>query len=130
METLNSTEPHYVRCVKPNSLNRPQKFENTSILHQLRCGVSCTNFYLFYLLGIVSFFVFFIEYCFNLFILLPAIGNDKHPLFCQRKGMKLCSFSLFSLYTRCIHDQLVGHIIKSTQISSCGIRLTISRVNG
>ncbi|KAG8635974.1 myosin-15 isoform X2 [Manihot esculenta] len=38
METLNSTEPHYVRCVKPNSLNRPQKFENTSILHQLRCG--------------------------------------------------------------------------------------------
>lgn len=40
METLNSTEPHYVRCVKPNSLNRPQKFEKRSILHQLRCGVS------------------------------------------------------------------------------------------
>lgn len=38
METLNSTEPHYVRCVKPNSLNRPQKFENQSVLHQLRCG--------------------------------------------------------------------------------------------
>ncbi|PQP99256.1 myosin-15 [Prunus yedoensis var. nudiflora] len=38
METLNSTEPHYVRCVKPNSLNQPQKFENQSILHQLRCG--------------------------------------------------------------------------------------------
>ncbi|XP_021890707.1 myosin-15 [Carica papaya] len=38
METLNSTEPHYVRCVKPNSLNRPQKFENLSVLHQLRCG--------------------------------------------------------------------------------------------
>lgn len=38
METLNSTEPHYIRCVKPNSLNRPQKFENPSILHQLRCG--------------------------------------------------------------------------------------------
>lgn len=40
METLNLTEPHYIRCVKPNSLNRPQKFENLSILHQLRCGVS------------------------------------------------------------------------------------------
>lgn len=40
METLNSTEPHYVRCVKPNSLNRPQIFENQSVLHQLRCGVS------------------------------------------------------------------------------------------
>ncbi|XP_068659158.1 myosin-15 isoform X2 [Aristolochia californica] len=38
METLNSTEPHYIRCVKPNSLNRPQLFENKSVLHQLRCG--------------------------------------------------------------------------------------------
>lgn len=38
METLSSTEPHYIRCVKPNSLNRPQKFETQSILHQLRCG--------------------------------------------------------------------------------------------
>ncbi|GFS39336.1 myosin [Actinidia rufa] len=38
METLNSTEPHYIRCVKPNSLNRPLIFENKSILHQLRCG--------------------------------------------------------------------------------------------
>ncbi|KAL2525675.1 Myosin-15 [Abeliophyllum distichum] len=38
METLSSTEPHYIRCVKPNSLNRPHKFENQSILHQLRCG--------------------------------------------------------------------------------------------
>ncbi|XP_057957772.1 myosin-15 [Malania oleifera] len=38
MDTLNTTEPHYIRCVKPNSLNQPQKFENMSILHQLRCG--------------------------------------------------------------------------------------------
>ncbi|KAL9226908.1 hypothetical protein vseg_002666 [Gypsophila vaccaria] len=38
METLNCTEPHYVRCIKPNSLNRPHIFENQSILHQLRCG--------------------------------------------------------------------------------------------
>ncbi|CAH9146684.1 unnamed protein product [Cuscuta epithymum] len=38
METLSSTEPHYIRCVKPNSLNRAQKFEKKSILHQLRCG--------------------------------------------------------------------------------------------
>lgn len=40
METLSLTEPHYIRCIKPNSLNRPQKFENQSVLHQLRCGVS------------------------------------------------------------------------------------------
>ncbi|CAA6664655.1 unnamed protein product [Spirodela intermedia] len=38
METLNSTEPHYIRCVKPNAWSRPQKFENQSVLHQLRCG--------------------------------------------------------------------------------------------
>ncbi|XP_057248607.1 myosin-15 isoform X3 [Beta vulgaris subsp. vulgaris] len=38
METLNRTEPHYIRCIKPNSLNRPHIFENQSILHQLRCG--------------------------------------------------------------------------------------------
>ncbi|KAH9616472.1 hypothetical protein KSS87_005406 [Heliosperma pusillum] len=38
METLNCTEPHYVRCIKPNSVNRPHIFENQSILHQLRCG--------------------------------------------------------------------------------------------
>lgn len=38
METLSSTEPHYIRCVKPNSLNKPNRFENSSILHQLRCG--------------------------------------------------------------------------------------------
>ncbi|XP_057524862.1 myosin-15 [Amaranthus tricolor] len=38
METLSCTEPHYIRCIKPNSLNRPHIFENRSILHQLRCG--------------------------------------------------------------------------------------------
>ncbi|XP_031498331.1 protein OPAQUE1 isoform X2 [Nymphaea colorata] len=38
METLKSTEPHYVRCIKPNSYSLPQKFENQSVLHQLRCG--------------------------------------------------------------------------------------------
>ncbi|GAB2275885.1 hypothetical protein Dimus_010629 [Dionaea muscipula] len=38
METLNATEPHYVRCVKPNTLNQSHIFENQSILHQLRCG--------------------------------------------------------------------------------------------
>ena len=40
METLNSTEPHYIRCVKPNNLLKPAVFENVNILQQLRCGVS------------------------------------------------------------------------------------------
>ena len=40
METLSSTEPHYIRCVKPNNLLKPAIFENFNIIHQLRCGVS------------------------------------------------------------------------------------------
>ena len=27
MAKLNTTEPHYVRCIKPNALNRPSLFE-------------------------------------------------------------------------------------------------------
>ncbi|KAH9320576.1 hypothetical protein KI387_015215, partial [Taxus chinensis] len=51
METLSSTEPHYIRCVKPNMDNKPGKFENLSVLHQLRCGgvleavrISCAGY--------------------------------------------------------------------------------------
>ncbi|CAL0308812.1 unnamed protein product [Lupinus luteus] len=40
METLNSTEPHYIRCVKPNHVLKPAIFENVNIMQQLRCGVS------------------------------------------------------------------------------------------
>ncbi|KAG4109547.1 hypothetical protein ERO13_1Z049456v2 [Gossypium hirsutum] len=40
LETLSSTEPHYVRCVKPNNALKPAIFENNNVLQQLRCGVS------------------------------------------------------------------------------------------
>lgn len=40
MDTLNATEPHYIRCIKPNNLLKPGIFENQNILQQLRCGVS------------------------------------------------------------------------------------------
>lgn len=40
LETLNATEPHYVRCIKPNNALKPGIFENNNILQQLRCGVS------------------------------------------------------------------------------------------
>ena len=39
METLNTTHPHYIRCVKPNAVNRPGVFEHANVLQQLRCGV-------------------------------------------------------------------------------------------
>ncbi|EOA23412.1 hypothetical protein CARUB_v10016593mg [Capsella rubella] len=38
METLNSTEPHYIRCVKPNNVLQPTVFDNANVLHQLRSG--------------------------------------------------------------------------------------------
>ncbi|KAJ1417512.1 P-loop containing nucleoside triphosphate hydrolase [Sesbania bispinosa] len=38
METLNHTEPHYIRCVKPNSLLKPGIFENMNVIQQLRSG--------------------------------------------------------------------------------------------
>ncbi|KAD4384135.1 hypothetical protein E3N88_24303 [Mikania micrantha] len=51
LETLSHTEPHYVRCIKPNNLLKPDIFENQNILQQLRCGgvmeairISCTGF--------------------------------------------------------------------------------------
>ncbi|GAB2298327.1 hypothetical protein Dimus_032396 [Dionaea muscipula] len=51
METLNSTEPHYVRCVKPNNVLKPAIFENVNVMQQLRCGgvleairISCAGY--------------------------------------------------------------------------------------
>ncbi|KAK9815009.1 hypothetical protein WJX73_004719 [Symbiochloris irregularis] len=51
MEALHHMEPHYIRCIKPNGNNRPLEFENTNVLHQLRCGgvleavrISCAGF--------------------------------------------------------------------------------------
>lgn len=51
METLSSTQPHYIRCVKPNPFNKPGRFENFNVLQQLRCGgvleavrISCAGY--------------------------------------------------------------------------------------
>ncbi|KAH0941166.1 hypothetical protein HID58_000803, partial [Brassica napus] len=51
LETLSTTEPHYIRCVKPNNLLKPLIFENQNVLQQLRCGgvmeairISCAGF--------------------------------------------------------------------------------------
>ncbi|XP_022046954.2 unconventional myosin-Vb [Acanthochromis polyacanthus] len=40
MDTLNSTTPHYVRCIKPNDLKEPFVFDPKRTVQQLRaCGV-------------------------------------------------------------------------------------------
>ncbi|XP_056169848.1 myosin-6-like isoform X9 [Syzygium oleosum] len=51
LETLSATEPHYIRCVKPNNLLKPAIFESSNVLQQLRCGgvmeairISCAGY--------------------------------------------------------------------------------------
>ncbi|XP_004290008.1 PREDICTED: myosin-6-like [Fragaria vesca subsp. vesca] len=51
LETLSHTEPHYIRCVKPNNVLKPAIFENKNVLQQLRCGgvmeairISCAGY--------------------------------------------------------------------------------------
>eukprot|EP00039_Didymoeca_costata_P010363 m.139453 g.139453 ORF g.139453 m.139453 type:complete len:1495 (-) comp14800_c0_seq1:163-4647(-) len=40
MDTLNSTYPHYIRCIKPNDEKKPFKQNNSRTIEQLRaCGV-------------------------------------------------------------------------------------------
>lgn len=53
LETLSATEPHYIRCIKPNNVLKPAIFENSNVLQQLRCGVRLVQFLfiLYYLLN-------------------------------------------------------------------------------
>ncbi|KAL2633393.1 hypothetical protein R1flu_004872 [Riccia fluitans] len=37
MQRLESTEPHFIRCIKPNSLQLPSIYEQDLVLQQLRC---------------------------------------------------------------------------------------------
>ena len=36
MATLNATQPHYVRCIKPNKLKQPITFDGVMVIEQLR----------------------------------------------------------------------------------------------
>ncbi|KAK9291547.1 hypothetical protein L1049_019495 [Liquidambar formosana] len=38
LDTLSATEPHYIRCVKPNNNLKPVSFDSKNVLQQLRCG--------------------------------------------------------------------------------------------
>ncbi|KAJ6827617.1 myosin-1-like [Iris pallida] len=37
MQRLESTTPHFIRCIKPNKLQLPATYEQKLVLHQLRC---------------------------------------------------------------------------------------------
>lgn len=38
MSNINTTHPHYIRCIKPNSRNVAKEFDSHLVAHQLRCG--------------------------------------------------------------------------------------------
>ncbi|WJZ97742.1 hypothetical protein VitviT2T_016323 [Vitis vinifera] len=92
METLNSTEPHYIRCVKPNNVLKPAIFENLNIIQQLRCGgvleairISCA--------GYPTRRTFY-EFLLRFGVLAPEVleGNYDDKVACQmildKKGLK------------------------------------------
>ncbi|EPX73018.1 myosin type-2 heavy chain 2 [Schizosaccharomyces octosporus yFS286] len=38
MKQLEATQPHFVRCIIPNSIKKPKNIEKALVLHQLRCN--------------------------------------------------------------------------------------------
>ena len=38
MTMLKSTQPHYIRCIKPNEKKKESLFEGSHVLRQLRCA--------------------------------------------------------------------------------------------
>ena len=38
MRTINSTDVHYIRCIKPNLASQPREFDMKHSGHQLRCA--------------------------------------------------------------------------------------------
>lgn len=84
METLSQTEPHYIRCVKPNNLLKPAIFENVNILNQLRCGgvleairISCAGY---------PTRRTFVDFLLRFGVLAPEVldGNSDDKIACQK----------------------------------------------
>ncbi|GMH17584.1 hypothetical protein Nepgr_019425 [Nepenthes gracilis] len=92
METLSATEPHYIRCVKPNNVLKPAIFENSNVIQQLRCGgvleairISCAGY---------PTRKTFYEFLLRFGVLAPEVleGNYDDKIACQlildKMGMK------------------------------------------
>lgn len=84
METLSSTEPHYIRCVKPNNVLKPSIFENMNVIQQLRCGgvleairISCAGY---------PTRKTFYEFLHRFSVLSPEVleGNSDDKVACQK----------------------------------------------
>ena len=84
MDTINSTNVHYIRCIKPNNEKEAWKFDNLMVLSQLRaCGVletiriSCAGFPSRWT---------FKEFILRYYILLPA--DEYATIFQQKEATK------------------------------------------
>lgn len=67
METLNATEPHYIRCIKPNNVLKPAIFENINVVQQLHSGVSTTGTVCIVLLLIINWWHLYFVICVGCF---------------------------------------------------------------
>jgi len=38
MDIVDTTEPHFIRCIKPNPQNEPDKYDRKGVTEQLRYG--------------------------------------------------------------------------------------------
>ncbi|KAK8930678.1 hypothetical protein KSP39_PZI016534 [Platanthera zijinensis] len=104
METLNSTEPHYIRCVKPNNLLKPSIFESVNVMQQLRCGgvleairISCA--------GYPTRRTFY-EFLHRFGVLAPEVLEGKYDekVACgkilEKKGLKGCQLGKTKVFLR------------------------------
>ncbi|XP_038995062.1 myosin-17-like [Hibiscus syriacus] len=104
METLSATEPHYIRCVKPNNALKPAIFENSNVIQQLRCGgvleairISCA--------GYPTRRTFY-DFLNRFGLLAPDVleGNYDDKVACQmildKKGLKGCQIGKTKIFLR------------------------------
>ncbi|KAJ9564948.1 hypothetical protein OSB04_000914 [Centaurea solstitialis] len=107
METLNSTEPHYIRCVKPNNLLKPGIFENVNIMQQLRCGgvleairISCAGY---------PTRKIFSDFVTRFSILAPEVSRENHSpkdackIILEKAGLQGCQIGKTKVFLRAGH---------------------------
>ncbi|XP_010262234.1 PREDICTED: myosin-17-like [Nelumbo nucifera] len=99
METLSSTEPHYIRCVKSNNVLKPAIFKNFNIIQQLCCDVVLEAIRISYA-GYPT--RTFYEFLHRSSVLAPEVleGNyDDDKVACQmileKKGLKVRQDNVF-----------------------------------
>uniref|UniRef100_A0ACD5T7Z5 Uncharacterized protein n=1 Tax=Avena sativa TaxID=4498 RepID=A0ACD5T7Z5_AVESA len=129
METLSSTEPHYIRCVKPNNLLKPATFDNINVLQQLRCSgvleairISCAGYPTRKL---------FRDFLHRFDILVPEIlkGRDDEKVICQKildkVGLQGCQIGRTKVFLRA--GQMAELDARRTEVRSKAARAIQSR---